>query len=831
MQLKSIQAKITLWAGICLVVTTFGIVIYSALSVRKTAINFAKNQATVLARGKATQIKAEMDKALDAARTISQVFAQIQDEEHPVNIGRKEAMQILREIITHNQRFAGVFTCWEPDAFDGMDDDFVSTEGHDKTGRFIPYWSRHKNSEITLETSLDYEKPGAGDYYRLARKTRRECIVGPRIRNNQMLISLTVPIIANDKFYGIVGINLEPAFFQEQLESTNLPEESGKIVLLNHAGIQVGVSGESDTGGETRPIQDESAACLSVIRTGKEKLFWESSELKIFTPVKAGYTTTPWSVNIILPSKVITSRASGLIWRLIILGTVLTIAALGIIWFLAKRIADPIKKLKNVALRIAEGNLNQEIHIKSQDETGELAQAFCDMEKALIVKVDTAEQIAHGNLEFDVKVVSQADILGQAMIRMKASIMAVTNDVYLLAEKAVAGELNSNVESTKHGGQFQRIIQGINETLIAIIKPINEATVVMEKMADQDLRPRITGDYPGDHAKIKSALNKALENLDRTLHQISTGADQVNMAADQISQSSQMLAQGASEQASSLEEVSSNLQEMASMTKQNAKNAQTAQGISEDASKSASNGMNSMKRLSLVIEKIKGSADETAKIVKTIDDIAFQTNLLALNAAVEAARAGEAGKGFAVVAEEVRNLAMRSAEAAKDTAKLIEESVKNAENGVVVNQEVVMNLEEINEQVNKVNEVMCEISTASTHQTQGIDQINTAIDQMNQLTQANAASSEESASAAQELSSQAKEMNRLIAGFQLSGKIQDTAFDSSFTLKANVQANSDQDFYKDENGIKNIKVVDSPKSPQELIPFDDETDMDTLMNF
>ena len=210
------------------------------------------------------------------------------------------------------------------------------------------------------------------------------------------------------------------------------------------------------------------------------------------------------------------------------------------------------------------------------------------------------------------------------------------------------------------------------------------------------------------------------------------------------------------------------------MTKMNTGNAIEARKLTDSAKTITLRGVDSMNRLTDAVKSIKTSSDQTAKIVKTIDEIAFQTNLLALNAAVEAARAGEAGKGFAVVAEEVRNLAMRSAEAAKNTSNLIEESVKNTENGVVINQEVLRNLDEISGQVNKVSEMMSEIAAGSEQQSQGIDQINTSVDQMNQLTQHNAANSEESASASEELGSQAEELRMLVSAYKLRNSIQST---------------------------------------------------------
>ena len=250
--------------------------------------------------------------------------------------------------------------------------------------------------------------------------------------------------------------------------------------------------------------------------------------------------------------------------------------------------------------------------------------------------------------------------------------------------------------------------------------------------------------------------------INQIIQDLTDGAQQVAAASTQVSSASQSLAEGATEQAAGLEETSSSLEEMSSMTRQNADNAQQANLLASETSKSANEGVSSMAHMNRAIEEIRASSDETAKIIKVIDEIAFQTNLLALNAAVEAARAGEAGKGFAVVAEEVRNLAIRSAEAAKNTSSLIEESVKNAQNGVGISVEVTRVFEEIVQKIDRTSNLISEITAASQEQAQGIDQVNTAVGQMDKVTQQNAANAEESASASEELSAQAEQMNSVV---------------------------------------------------------------------
>ena len=251
--------------------------------------------------------------------------------------------------------------------------------------------------------------------------------------------------------------------------------------------------------------------------------------------------------------------------------------------------------------------------------------------------------------------------------------------------------------------------------------------------------------------------------LRRVALSLNDGSNQTASAAGQVSASSQSLAEGASEQASSLEETSASLEETASMTKRNAENARQANDFAKQARQAADKGVDDMQTMSAAMEAIKVSSNDIAKIIKTIDEIAFQTNILALNAAVEAARAGEAGMGFAVVADEVRNLAQRCAQAAKETAGKIEGAIGKTSQGVEISSKVAEVLQEIVTKVRQVDELVSEVAGASREQTEGIVQINAAVGQMDKVTQSNAANAEESAAAAEELNAQAEVLKESVA--------------------------------------------------------------------
>ena len=318
-------------------------------------------------------------------------------------------------------------------------------------------------------------------------------------------------------------------------------------------------------------------------------------------------------------------------------------------------------------------------------------------------------------------------------------------------------------------------------------------------------------------APIKNAVDEMKE-----------AANQISLASSQVADASQSLAEGASEQASSIEETSSSLEEMSSMTKQNAGNAVQADGLMKEANQVVKKANASMASLTSSMREISAASEETSKIIKTIDEIAFQTNLLALNAAVEAARAGEAGAGFAVVAEEVRNLARRASDAAKNTSDLIEGTVKKIKDGSELVTKTNEAFSEVAVNASKVGELVGEIAAASQEQAQGIDQINKAVAEMDKVTQSTAAAAEESASAAEEMNAQAAQMKQVslalatIIGGSSSGAGHDNRVEDHSSVKKSVR----RALPAVHTGKATGKSVVSHKKvgktrPEQLIPMDE----------
>lgn len=298
-------------------------------------------------------------------------------------------------------------------------------------------------------------------------------------------------------------------------------------------------------------------------------------------------------------------------------------------------------------------------------------------------------------------------------------------------------------------------------------KPLNKLVLVANKIADGDLDITIDIDTKDEIGVLATSFSRMSNNINEVMSNISTASEQVASGAKQVSDSSMELSQGATEQASSIEQLTASIEEISSQTKLNADNANEANELAETAKENAVKGNNQMKEMLRAMEDINESSSSISKIIKVIDEIAFQTNILALNAAVEAARAGQHGRGFAVVAEEVRNLAARSANAAKETTAMIEGSIKKVEGGTKIATETAEALNRIVDAIAKVSSIVGDIAIASNEQATGVSQVNQGIMQVSEVVQTNSATSEESAAASEELSSQAELLREQVSKFKL----------------------------------------------------------------
>ncbi len=330
-----------------------------------------------------------------------------------------------------------------------------------------------------------------------------------------------------------------------------------------------------------------------------------------------------------------------------------------------------------------------------------------------------------------------------------------------MMESLGRGQLVNRLGNTQNDevGQTARAMDNFADSLQ------NDVIAPLQQLAAGDLTFRVTPH--SDEDMLRTALLRVGTNLNELMARVRSAGDRIASGATQVSDTSQALSQGATEQASSLEEISASMHQVASQTKQSAENATQANNLSTQARLAAQNGNSHMAEMVTAMGEIGAASQSISKIIKVIDEIAFQTNLLALNAAVEAARAGAHGKGFAVVAEEVRNLAARSAKAARETAELIEGSVGKSQKGAQIADRTAAALQEIVQGITKATDLVGEIAAASNEQAQGISQINIGLSQIDQVTQQNTASAEQSAAASEELAAEAEELRRILSSFRL----------------------------------------------------------------
>jgi methyl-accepting chemotaxis protein len=496
-----------------------------------------------------------------------------------------------------------------------------------------------------------------------------------------------------------------------------------------------------------------------------------------------------------------------------------------------RRMVRALTQAVEVATKIADGNLNGSITVKGNDETAKLLQAMLTMQNALkqiVAEIKVIVEAANDG-DFTVKMElndksGYTKELSELLNQLSSTVDGAFKDTIRVSDALAKGDLSQKV-TAEYAGAFNQVKVSVNTTVESLSKIVAEIQHIVEAankgefstkldmqgkqgyaktlaellnqltnsvdeafkdtihvaqaLAQGDLTQVVTRDYQGAYNDVKQNLNSTVDKLQKLVNEIKVSVDSIGTASKEIASGNTDLSQRTEEQASSLEETAASMEELTSTVKQNAENAKQANQLANNASTVALKGGAVVQQVVGTMSSINDSSRKIVDIISVIDGIAFQTNILALNAAVEAARAGEQGRGFAVVAAEVRNLAQRSAAAAKEISALIGDSVKKVESGTKLVDDAGQTMEEIVNAVKRVTDIMAEISAASNEQSQGIEQINQAITQMDEVTQQNAALVEEAAAAAESLEEEAQSLTRSVNVFKLSEAQQEHSISAS----------------------------------------------------
>lgn len=720
----------------------------------------ANAQMDALARSNAQAVELELTSAFETARMLAH---SMQGYEDIAKEDRRDVFSnIMKSTLERNDKLLGIWTCWEQNALDGLDLVYRGAEGSDASGRFIPYWVR-SGGRVSLTALKDYD---TSDYYLLAKNTGAEAMLEPydyEIDGKKVLLTtISVPVkIASGRVAGVTGVDLALSNLQNM--HVNMGDfKTGTAFLLTNAGKVVMGPDAKYLGKTIAELGvDNAEQAMAAIKNGQEfksvgdKSVVNGAEVNtIYLPVRMGDTATPWSLYIsVETSEIMAASRQMTLTLVIIFAGILVVCALSLIITTRVIVTKPLKRTAEFARKLAEGDLDAHVTVKSMDEVGQLTRVLDNDVRQAFKEVVNARAVSEKQEKY------QRQQVEKLLVNL---------------ERMARGELVCDMEVSEADQDtqgiyelFNRISDNLHKSVSAIRAYIEEIDQVLGAVAEGDLTVGITAEYLGDFSRLRDSINTIIDSVGEVISEINTAAEQVMANSRQVSSGNQEISQGATEQASAIEELLASVSQIAEQVRQNALDANTSADLAEKAMKAADEGNEQMAAMLKSMEEINESAANISKIIKVIDDIAFQTNILALNAAVEAARAGVHGKGFAVVAEEVRNLAARSAQAAKETTELIEGSIESVKAGTAIAETTAATLSDIVSGSHKSQELLHGIAAASNEQATSIAHVNRGIEQLSQVVQTNSATAEQGAAASEELSGQAEMLKHLVDHFKL----------------------------------------------------------------